>query len=115
MMPGEGFVPGPGVVIRTGPPVCTLDAAGRACDAVTRLFDSGEPHPEVFNLLCTMLALLDDDPAASNVERRLAFRVKLMLAAGLAPQLAACATCGEEAGLVGFSPAAEALLEWRRS
>jgi DNA repair protein RecO (recombination protein O) len=83
-----------------------LDAAGRACDAVSRLFDSGEPHPEVFNLLCTMLALLDSDPGASNVERRLAFRLKLLLAAGLAPQLAACATCGEESGLVGFSPAA---------
>ena len=83
-----------------------IDAAARACDAVSRLFDSGEPHPEVFNLLCTMLALLDADPAAADVERRLAFRLKLLLAAGLAPQLAACATCGETAGLVGFSAAA---------
>ncbi len=41
-----------------------LDAAARACDAVARLFDSAEPHPEVFNLLCTMLALLDEDPQA---------------------------------------------------
>ncbi len=32
-----------------------LDAAARACDAVSRLFESPEPHPEVFNLLCTML------------------------------------------------------------
>ncbi len=36
----------------------------------------------------------------------LAFRLKLLLAAGLAPQLAACATCGEEDDLVGFSGAA---------
>lgn len=83
-----------------------LDAAARACDAVSRLFDSGEPHPEVFNLLCTMLALLDAEPGAANVERRLAFRLKLLLAAGFAPQLAACATCGEGSGLVGFSAAA---------
>src|ERR671939_203737 len=36
-----------------------LDAAARACDALARLFDSAEPHPEVFNLLCNELALLD--------------------------------------------------------
>lgn len=83
-----------------------LDAAGRACDAVARLFDSGEPHPEVYNLLCTMLTLLDDDPATANVERRLAFRLKLLLAAGFTPQLAACTSCGEVSGLVGFSAAA---------
>src|SRR3954447_15096845 len=29
-----------------------LDSAARACDAVARLFDTGEPHPDVFNLLC---------------------------------------------------------------
>ena len=27
-----------------------LDAAARACDAVARLFETGEPHPSVFNL-----------------------------------------------------------------
>ena len=36
----------------------------------------------------------------------LAFRLKLLLAAGLAPQLAACASCGEREHLVGFSGAA---------
>ena len=83
-----------------------LDSAGRACDAVSRLFDSGEPHPEVFNLLCTMLALLDGDPAAARAEQRIAFRLKLLLAAGFAPQFAACASCGERDGLVGYSAAA---------
>ncbi len=29
-----------------------LDAAARACDAVGRLFETDEPHPGVFNLLC---------------------------------------------------------------
>src|SRR6478672_8372717 len=37
-----------------------LDAAARACDAVGRLFETSEPHPGVFNLLCRKLALLDD-------------------------------------------------------
>src|ERR1700733_4482160 len=36
-----------------------LDAAARACDAVGRLFETSEPHPGVFNLLCRQLALLD--------------------------------------------------------
>jgi hypothetical protein len=39
-----------------------LDAAARACDAVARLFETDEPHPEVYNLLCNELALLDADP-----------------------------------------------------
>jgi DNA repair protein RecO (recombination protein O) len=84
-----------------------LDAAARACDAVGRLFDSAEPHPEVFNLLCTMLALLDADPSgAAAPARRLAFRLKLLLAAGYAPQLGACVTCGEAGPITAFSPAA---------
>src|ERR1700719_4105776 len=37
-----------------------LDAAARACDAVGRLFETSEPHPGVFNLLCRKLALLDE-------------------------------------------------------
>ncbi|HEY2282381.1 MAG TPA: DNA repair protein RecO [Solirubrobacteraceae bacterium] len=84
-----------------------LDAAARACDAVGRLFETGEPHPNVFNLLCRRLSLLDTGVgAASGRSDALAFRLKLMLAAGLAPQLAACAGCGEQEHLVGFSGAA---------
>jgi DNA repair protein RecO (recombination protein O) len=88
-----------------------LDAAARACDAVGRLFETSEPHPGVFNLLCRQLALLDER-AGADTERAdgwsaaLAFRLKLLLAAGLAPQLAACASCGEPEHLVGFSGAA---------
>ena len=36
----------------------TLDAAARACDAVARLFETTDPHPEVFTLLANELALL---------------------------------------------------------
>jgi DNA repair protein RecO (recombination protein O) len=83
-----------------------LDAANRACDAVARLFDSGEPHPEVFHLLCNELRLLGDDPGMATLANQLAFRLKLLVAAGFGPQLSACASCGEREHLVGFSGAA---------
>jgi DNA repair protein RecO (recombination protein O) len=83
-----------------------LDAAARACDAVGRLFETAEPHPGVFNLLCRKLSLLDEDPASATRAGGLAFRLKLLVAAGLAPQLSACACCGEREHLMGFSGAA---------
>ena len=83
-----------------------LDGAARACDAVGRLFADGEPHRGVFNLLCNQLALLDAHPERATRGNALAFRLKLLLAAGFAPQLAACAGCGETEHLVGFSGAA---------
>jgi DNA repair protein RecO (recombination protein O) len=98
-----------------------LDSAVRACDAVGRLFETSEPHPGVFNLLCRHLALLDEQVAdvrasvgcssvagssANSRAGALAFRLKLLLAAGLAPQLGACACCGEREHLVGFSGSA---------
>jgi DNA repair protein RecO (recombination protein O) len=83
-----------------------LDCASRACDAVGRLFGDGEPHCGVYNLLANQLALLDADPARATRANALAFRLKLLLAAGFAPQLAACAGCGESEHLVGFSGAA---------
>ncbi len=83
-----------------------LNSAARACDSLGRVFDSGEPHPEVFNLLCSALALLDENPQKATDEFQVAFRLKLLLAAGFAPQLAACASCGEADQLVGFSPVA---------
>jgi DNA repair protein RecO (recombination protein O) len=83
-----------------------LDGAVRACDVVNRLFGDGEPQPPVFHLLCNELALLDRDPAQATWANQLAFRLKLLVAAGLAPQLASCASCGEAEHLVGFSGAA---------
>jgi DNA repair protein RecO (recombination protein O) len=83
-----------------------LDSAARACDAVTRLFETTEPHPGVFALLCNELALLDAHPEQATHANQLAFRLKLLLAAGLAPQLAGCASCGEADHLVAFSGAA---------
>jgi DNA repair protein RecO (recombination protein O) len=83
-----------------------LDSAARACDAVSRLFATEEPHPGVFALLCNELSLLDARPDQATHANQLAFRMKLLLAAGLAPQLAACATCGEADHLSSFSGAA---------
>jgi DNA repair protein RecO (recombination protein O) len=92
-----------------------LDAGARVCDAVARLFDTPEGHPDVYNLLCRALSLLDER-ARANGNRAgtvaaargpaLAFRLKLLLAAGLAPALGCCASCGEREHLVGFSGAA---------
>ncbi len=84
----------------------SLDAAARACDAVSRLFETDDPSPAVFHLLANELRLLDDDEAASRPAHQLAFRLKLLVAGGFTPQLATCASCGEAEHLSGFSGAA---------
>ncbi len=92
-----------------------LDGAARACDAVARLFETGDPHPEVFTLLANELTLLAGGAPGGDPERAgshagpanaLAFRLKLLLAAGIVPQLGSCATCGEREHLTSFSAAA---------
>jgi DNA repair protein RecO (recombination protein O) len=96
-----------------------LAAAARGCDAVLRLLDSAEPNPAAYNLLCRYLALLDGedgagdgDAGASEVDgaaglaTALAFRLKLALSAGFAPELTGCARCGEAEELHAFSGAA---------
>jgi DNA repair protein RecO (recombination protein O) len=92
-----------------------LGAAARACDAILRLLDSAQANPAAYNLLCRYLALLDGQESvdgngsgdgAAGLATALAFRLKLTLAAGFAPELGSCAGCGEVDGLVGFSGAA---------
>ena len=92
-----------------------LGAAARACDAVLRLCDSAEANPAAYNLLCRYLSLLDGEgederdaevDGAAGLATALAFRLKLALATGFAPELASCARCGESDGLAGFSGAA---------
>jgi DNA repair protein RecO (recombination protein O) len=87
-----------------------LDSAARACDAVLRLLDSTDPNRPAYNLLCRYLGLLERG-AAGTLEGEapdaralgLAFRLKLALAAGFSPELAACARCGEREGITAFS------------
>jgi DNA repair protein RecO (recombination protein O) len=91
-----------------------LTAAARGCDAVLRLLDAEQPNPPAYNLLCRYLSLLDSGgegpPAeldgAAGLATALAFRLKLALAAGFAPELASCARCGEGGEMHGFSGAA---------
>jgi len=83
-----------------------LERATQACESVLRLLDSGEANPAAYYLLCNQLALLNADPDAATRAQSLAFRTKLLLASGFAPELASCASCGEAEHLAGFSPAA---------
>jgi DNA repair protein RecO (recombination protein O) len=86
----------------------SLGAAARACDAVLRLLDTVQPNRAAYNLLCRYLDLLDEpgDSPQGGLPVALAFRLKLALAAGFAPELASCARCGEADHLSGFSGAA---------
>ena len=83
-----------------------LQRATQACDAVLRLFDSQEPNAAAYNLLCHELMLLDSEPGAATRAQALAFRLKLLLAAGFVPELGACASCGEREHLGAFSASA---------
>jgi DNA repair protein RecO (recombination protein O) len=92
-----------------------LGAAARACDAVLRLCDAEEPNPGAYNLLCRYLTILDGSESlagdgsgdgAAGLATALAFRAKLALATGFAPELAASARGGEPDGLSGFSGSA---------
>jgi DNA repair protein RecO (recombination protein O) len=84
----------------------SLERASQACESVLRLLDSGEPNGAAYHLLCNQLALLDVDPEAATRAQSLAFRLKLLLASGFAPELASCVSCGEAEHLAGFSPSA---------
>jgi DNA repair protein RecO (recombination protein O) len=86
----------------------TLRAAGSACESVLRLFGDGGANSAAYNLLCRELQLLDAEPSAATAANLLAFRLKLLLAAGFVPELSACVRCGSgESGFSagGFSPA----------
>jgi DNA repair protein RecO (recombination protein O) len=84
----------------------SLERATQACEAVLRLLDSAEPNLPAYNLLCHTLALLDASAEAAGRPHALAFRLKLLLAAGFAPELAGCASCGDAEHLGAFSPSA---------
>jgi DNA repair protein RecO (recombination protein O) len=90
----------------------------RNSGTVLRLLDSEQPNPGAYNLLCRYLSILDGGgpgeagseaaavDGAAGLSTALAFRLKLALAAGFAPELGSCARCGESDGLSGFSGAA---------
>jgi DNA repair protein RecO (recombination protein O) len=89
-----------------------IAAAAQACEAVLRLLDSSEPNRPAYNLLCRYLGMLEGEadpaietpePAPSSRAAALAFRLKLALAAGFVPELAACARCGTRDEISAFS------------
>jgi DNA repair protein RecO (recombination protein O) len=57
-------------------------------------------------MLANTLTLLDSGPNHARPSTGLAFRLKLLVAAGIVPQLASCTACGETDHLRGFSGAA---------
>ncbi|BDG08047.1 DNA repair protein RecO [Anaeromyxobacter paludicola] len=69
-----------------------IACAGYACDLARELTRDAEPHPELFQLLCDYLALLDRAPARPAALR--AFELGALREAGFAPRLDACARCG---------------------
>jgi DNA repair protein RecO (recombination protein O) len=80
-------------------------------EAVSRLFLEGDESPRAFHALARFLDLLDSAegklPARPALDPLvLSFQLKLLWLAGYLPHLAGCASCGEEAPLVGFSPKA---------
>ncbi|MBK5230193.1 MAG: DNA repair protein RecO [Thermoleophilia bacterium] len=83
----------------------SIDAAAKTGDFVLRLLDGRERNDPAYNLLVNMLALLDRDAAAARREVSLAFRAKMLLAAGFSPELGNCVQCGTSEDLVAFSPA----------
>jgi DNA repair protein RecO (recombination protein O) len=72
------------------------------------MFGDGEGNAAAYNLLCHELQLLDAEPTTAAPANLLAFRLKLLLAAGFLPELAECARCGGPpgSGSVRFSSAA---------
>jgi DNA repair protein RecO (recombination protein O) len=82
----------------------SLDAAAKAGDFVLRLLDDREQNIPAYNLTANFLSLLDRDARAARRETGLAYRAKLLLAAGFAPELSACVHCGATEDLVAFSP-----------
>jgi len=72
----------------------SLSGAGAATESVLRLMGEGEANGPAYNLLCRELQLLDAAPGAAGPANLLAFRLKLLLAAGFLPELSVCARCG---------------------
>ena len=80
-------------------------------EAMLRLFIEGDENTRAFHALTRFLDLLDevDVPLPAQPARDplvLSFQLKLLWLSGYLPHLAGCASCGEEAALVGFSPQA---------
>ncbi len=81
-------------------------AGASVAKAVARIFDDGEPNPGVYHLLRRheLRAARSDSRPCRPRELALAFRLKLLLAAGFAPHLAGCAADAASASTSSASP-----------
>jgi DNA repair protein RecO (recombination protein O) len=79
-------------------------------EAMLRLFSEEEANERAFVALTRFLDLLDETPHAAERPTLdplgLAFQLKLLWLAGYLPHVSACAECGAEERLVGYSPRA---------
>jgi DNA repair protein RecO (recombination protein O) len=82
-----------------------IACAGYACELAGALVRDAEPHEDLFDLVGSYLARLDEGPARPWDLR--AFELGALRATGLMPRLDACARCGRPAGggPVRFDPA----------
>ena len=85
-----------------------LGVALAGAEAVLRLFTEQEGNPKAFAALLRFLEITDElgdrAPARPAVDPlALAFQLKLLWLSGYQPHLDACADCGVEEGLVGYS------------
>lgn len=84
-----------------------LQAASSILEATLRVTPEEEENPGPFHLLARGLALLAVSPPRPTPPRLdplvLSVQLKLILSAGLLPQLAACVVCGRGDDLPGFS------------
>jgi DNA repair protein RecO (recombination protein O) len=76
-------------------------------EAMLRLFSEAEANERAFVALTRFLDLLDETPHAADRPTLdplgLAFQLKLLWLAGYLPHVSACAECGAEEPLVGYS------------
>ncbi len=85
-----------------------LGVALAGAEAVLRLFTEQEANPKAFAALVRFLEVVDDLPARTDARPAvdplaLAFQLKLLWLSGYQPHLDACADCGAEDGLIGYS------------
>jgi DNA repair protein RecO (recombination protein O) len=83
-------------------------------EAMLRLFPEQERSPRAFEALTRFLDLLDARPPGADAPGLdplgLAFQLKLLWVAGYQPHLSACAECGADGPLAGYSPRAGGVL-----
>jgi DNA repair protein RecO (recombination protein O) len=85
-----------------------LGVALAGAEAVLRLFTEQEANPKAFGALVRFLEVVDDLPARTGARPAvdplaLAFQLKLLWLSGYQPHLDACADCGADEGLMGYS------------